>query len=69
VGIGTTNPLSKLDVIGTAMFRETNSSYYSELSSDANNAYLRSYGVAKSLLIYDILGKPVVMQPYSGNVG
>ncbi|SCY78592.1 hypothetical protein [Flavobacterium anhuiense] len=69
VGIGTTNPLSKLDVIGTAMFRETNSSYYSELSSDVNNAYLRSYGVANSLLIYDMLGKPIVMQPYLGNVG
>ncbi|MBS7254063.1 hypothetical protein [Flavobacterium branchiicola] len=69
VGIGTANPISKLDVVGTAMFREGNSSYYSELSSDANNAYLRSYGVANSLLIYDILGKPIVMQPYMGNVG
>ncbi len=69
VGIGTTNPVGKLDVIGSAKFRESNGSYYSELSSDTNNAYLRSYGVANSLLIYDILGKPLVMQPYSGNVG
>ncbi|WP_051662759.1 tail fiber protein [Flavobacterium sp. KJJ] len=69
VGIGTENPLSKLDVIGSTRFRETNSSYYSELSSDANNAYLRSSGVANSFLIYDTSGKPIVMQPYLGNVG
>lgn len=58
---------SDINVQGSGKFGNP-PTYYTEIGSDATNAFIRSFGISGVFLIYDTIGKPISMQPFGGNV-
>jgi len=59
---------SMLNVAGTARFKEGVGTYYAEAGSDTNYSFFRGGNSGLGTLVYDILGKGVFMQPFSGSL-
>jgi len=57
-----------INVAGAARFKEGAGTHYAEVGSDTNYSYFRGGNSGLGTLVYDISGKGIFMQPFSGNL-